>query len=93
MIGIFGSILPHITFVEQLLTEPLLSLLYFHPMFGVVDEGYWRILTLLNENFLSSLILANDDFVKYFRHLFHSFLPKSILLRFISTSMMLYHIF
>ena len=93
MIGIFWSILAHVPSFNHFLGEPLFNFLYFYSMLGVVDERNGRILTFLDKYFLSSLVFADDDFIEYFRDLFHSLLPEIVLLGLIPASMVLNHIF
>lgn len=92
MIGIFRGILTHISSVDKFFAESFSSFLDFDSMTGVIDEGNGWVLTLFNEDFLTPLVSANDDLIEYLRYFFHSFLPEVILLRLVSTSMMLNHI-
>lgn len=92
MIWILRGILPHIPSIDKLFAEPFSSFLYFNSMSGIIDKGNGWILAFFNENFLTPLVTANNDLIKYFWYFFHSFLPEVILFRLVTTSMMLNHI-
>jgi hypothetical protein len=92
VVWVLRRILAHISFVEQLLTKSFLGFFYLYSVLGIVDEGYGRILTFFDQDLLTSLVLADNDFVKYFWYFFHPFLPEGILFGLVAASVVLYHI-